>query len=261
MINHADVLGHVVWRAAPEGGAEVARFHVEAVTTGGLDGKMRGIHTGPRMTAEGATVTTVTIDVHAAAVEAVHERHLGAAANLATRRAALHQLEKSDVETAPALVPEADMVVIGLPLAAATVLALGVRIILIATYLVEQPRPPVPAPESVKIAGTASVMIADLVGVMIAAIVDAVTGPETMIAGMVEENGAADAKNPIATNLVVAVQMRVIKRETATGSPENAAGSGVVTGVVIEAVIETGAGGQGVAQEAAAGTDGVDAGD
>lgn len=255
-INHAHVLDHAVLHGVPEGEAEAVHCLAEAATTAGLDGMMIDILTGRHTMVEGAIATTVMIDARAATVVAGHERHVLAAASRGTRHAALHQAEKRDVEIAPGLIPEADVIVIatatviGRPLVDAVILALEVQITLIVMCLAvqqQQPLPPLPpAPGSEKIAVSASVMIADLAGVTIAAIGHGATGLGTMIAGMVGENEAVDGKSLTATNLVVGVEMVMRRSETAIERPGSGVGSGVGKEVEREAgigvVIETGAG-------------------
>lgn len=139
-------------------------------TTAGLDGMMTGILTGPRMMGEDAIATTVTVTVtatataivmtnaHAATVVAVHERHIAAGASRGTRHEALRQLEKSDVESAPALVPETGASVIDRLYVGGTVPVPGAPIILIGMYLVAGVLrlSVVPARGSAKTAGTAN---------------------------------------------------------------------------------------------------------
>ncbi|XP_014559089.1 hypothetical protein COCVIDRAFT_92722 [Bipolaris victoriae FI3] len=230
---------------------EVVHCLVEAAMIAGLDGTMIDILTGRHTTVEGAIATSVMIDARAATVVAGHARHVLTAASRGTRHAALHRAEKRDVETAPGLVPEADVTVIatatviGRPLVDAVIPALGVQIILIDMYPAvrqQQQQPPLPpAPGSEKIAVSASVMIADLVGVTIAAIGHGATGLETMIVGMVGENGAVDGKSLTVTNLVAGVEIVMRRNETAIERPESGVESGVGKEAGIGVVIETGA--------------------
>jgi hypothetical protein len=244
-----------VLHVALGGEAEAVRCLAEAATTGvpratkttaDLGGTMTDIHTGPHMTAEDASAMIVMIGVHGVAAVAVHERHIPAAASHGTRRAVPHQPEKKDVETAPGLVLEADVIVIVIdhPLVVATVLALGVLITSIDMYLAGQQEPlplrPPPALGSEKTVETASVMTAGLAGVTIAAIGYEATGLETMIAGMVEGKGAVDAKNPTATSLEVAGEMVMRKIETVIERAESGVESGVGREVERGAVTEVG---------------------
>jgi len=201
LTSRAVVHVHVVSPAAPGNVAKPAHHPVEVVmignrrvmeTTVGLDGMTIDIHTD----LHGEIVMTEKKSTHAVAVAVAHARRIPAAVNHATNLAVLHGLEKSGDEIVRARdLEENDASATGHQHVAATVLALGVPITLIAMYQVAVVQPvllPVNAKTagiaSGKIVGLASVRIVDLANGTIAVTVHGVIVLETTTVGMAVEN-------------------------------------------------------------------------